>query len=90
MSIYNITYQCGHSGHKELFGKIADRDRYIAWCQEHKSCPACEKKEREKSRELASQQAMEEADLLGFAQLQGTIKQVNWAAVIRKEVVDKI
>lgn len=90
MAIYNITYQCGHSGHKELFGKIADRDRYIAWCQEHKSCPACEKKEREKSRELASQQAMEEADLLGFAQLQGTIKQVNWAAVIRKEVVDKI
>lgn len=90
MGIYNITYQCGHSAKKELFGKIKDRDQYVAWCKERKLCPGCEKKEREKSHDLAFQQAMEEASLLGFAKLQGTFKQVKWAVVLRKEVVDKI
>ena len=41
MGKYTITYSCGHEGTESLFGKHAERDRYIAWASKNKLCPAC-------------------------------------------------
>ncbi len=80
MARYTITYSCGHTEDKQLFGKIDDRDKYLNWCKEHKLCPECQRAEQ-------TRKATEEASALNLAELTGSEKQIAWAITIRSKVL---
>jgi hypothetical protein len=44
MAKYTITYKCGHTVEKQLFGKEVDRQRWIKWA-ESGDCPDCARAE---------------------------------------------
>lgn len=87
MARYTITYSCGHTADKQLFGKIDDRDNYINWCKEHKLCPECQRKQLEAQRAEQTRKATEEASALNLAELTGSEKQIAWAITIRSKVL---
>jgi hypothetical protein len=78
MATYEITYSCGHTEAKQLYGKEAERARYMAWAAAKGVCSACAKADR-----AAACEAVEvEHDLPA---LTGSDKQVAWARQIRAE-----
>ncbi len=87
MARYTITYSCGHTADKQLFGKIDDRDNYINWCKAHKLCPECQRKQLEAKRAAQTRKATEEASALNLAELTGSEKQIAWAITIRSKVL---
>lgn len=81
MAHYTVTFSCGHTETIQLFGKIADRERRIAWLENNGVCSECYRKAQAEQRARATAEAAEAtADL---PQLQGTEKQIAWATVIR-------
>ena len=44
---YNITFSCGHTEERELFGPYKDRDRKIEYFENHGLCSACYHKQQE-------------------------------------------
>lgn len=78
MANYKISYSCGHTEDKQLFGKEADRQRYIAWAQNGAVCSNCR----------ASDKAAAVADLEAehdLPALTGSEKQIAWARTLRAE-----
>ncbi|CBA14781.1 hypothetical protein [Xanthomonas albilineans] len=71
MAWYTLTYACGHTEQKQLYGKTSERERIINSAQSY-DCPACR---------LAAAKAIE-ADI-GLPPLTGSDKQIAWAAGIR-------
>jgi hypothetical protein len=51
MAKYNVTFSCGHTETKELFGKHTDRERKIKWFEEEGLCSECYKKHMQEERE---------------------------------------
>ena len=86
MARYTITYSCGHTADKQLFGKIDDRDNYINWCKEHKLCPECQRKLAAEKREEEYNNALKNIDALPA--LTGSEKQIKWAISIRQRWID--
>lgn len=81
MAHYKINFSCGHTETIQLFGKIADRERRIAWLENSGICSECYKKAQAEQRARATAEAAEAtADL---PQLKGSDKQIAWATVIR-------
>ncbi len=80
MAKYDITYSCGHTETKQLYGKEADRSRYIAWAAKAGTCHAC-----------ARQDAAAAVDSIeaehGAVALQGSDKQIAWARKIRADKI---
>lgn len=76
MAWYDITYECGHTTRKQLYGKMSDRDRTVEWYKTIK-CPECEAK---------AQAEKAEAD--GLPQLTGSEKQIAWAIQIRNKAIE--
>lgn len=76
MAKYTITYKCGHTEEMQLFGKMADRDRKIAWYAEQ-DCPEC--------KAAAARAAAKER---GLVELEGTAKQIVWAEQIRDKFLE--
>lgn len=76
MAKYTITYKCGHTEEMQLFGKMADRDRKIAWYATQ-DCPECK---------AAAARAV--AKERGLVELDGTAKQVVWAEQIRDKFLE--
>jgi hypothetical protein len=78
MSNYTINYSCGHSDDKQLYGKMDDRSRYIAWAEKSGECQACR---------AANQMALvaDTEASLNLAPLTGSDKQIAWARKIRCE-----
>lgn len=80
MAHYTITYSCGHSADKVLYGPEAQRQNYIAYAAKSCLCPACDKAE-----DQAVCEAVEAE--MGLPVLSGSEKQVAWARDIRAEKV---
>lgn len=81
MAKYSVTYSCGHSGTEQLFGKMEDRERKLDWYTRVGVCPSCYKAKMSQDVEAAS---------VGLPPLQGSEKQVAWAAKLRIEMLDRI
>lgn len=75
MAQYTVNYTCGCSEKINLFGKINDRLAKIARL-EQTACAACRAKA-----------ALGDAE---FAKLEGTPKQIAWAADVRKKAAAEI
>lgn len=75
MGQYEIKFACGCTEVKQLYGKIADRERKAKWLATQ-DCRDCQ---RERERKEAAEKAKEH----GLPALEGTEKQVAWALVIR-------
>lgn len=85
MSKETVTYLCGHSETRQLYGKTSDRARKAAWLGSRSKCPACEAVDRaEKSRVDAAANAAD-----GLPPLDGSEKQIAWAESIRRHMVSE-
>lgn len=73
MAKYEITYACGHTETVQLYGKHADRERYIKWASEHKVCSECLKADREAAKAAAAERAK------ANGMTEGSHKQMAWA-----------
>ena len=83
MAKYTITHICGHSETVELFGKLADRDRKIAWL-ESKPCWDCD-------RAAETKRWHDVGRALGLKDItEGTEKQIAWAYSIRGRFLAKL
>lgn len=87
MAWYDITYKCGHTCRKQLYGKIDSRHEYIEWARDNKLCPECEENLRAEKIRKENENAQRTAQVKGYSGLQGTEKQVTWAVTIRDKVV---
>lgn len=85
MAKYAVKMSCGHEETIELFGKTADRDRKIAWLQEHGTCSACYKARLDAEKIAATKAAAEKAVEDNLPELTGSEKQINWAMTIRAQ-----
>lgn len=88
MAKYNVTFSCGHDEIVELVGKVSKREWQIRQYEETGLCSECYTKEEEKKRKKAYEEAMAEAKEMGLPDLVGTEKQVEWAMVIRQEMIE--
>lgn len=78
MAQYSITYKCGHVETKRFYGSNdhGQLDRRAELCR-YRECPACKA---ERSRKTHN----------GFAALEGTDRQVSYAANIRRSILTAI
>jgi hypothetical protein len=83
VALYAITYSCGHAEDRQIFGKHADRERFIAWAARHGACRACCA-----SNAALVRDAVEAAN--GLPPLVGSDKQIEWARTIRAEKVTAV
>lgn len=61
MAKYDITYSCGHTVEKQLFGKNKDRESYIEWAKQG-LCPDCwgkQKREEEQKKPITMTMALD-------------------------------
>lgn len=73
-----VTYKCGHVAEVQLFGKMEDREKKIAWYATI-DCPECQ-----------AEAKAEEAKAAGLPELTGSEKQIAWALSIRQKFVDEV
>jgi hypothetical protein len=73
-----VTCKCGHKEEIEVTGNQKNRDRQI-WSAEHSDCTECSQKKIE-ARDAAA----------GFADLEGSEKQISWAKTIRRGFWEKL
>lgn len=83
MAKYEIKMSCGHVETIQLFGKMTDRDKKIAWLEEHGICTACYKARQDAAHAEETAAAKAKADEENLPELNGSEKQVNWALSIR-------
>lgn len=88
MAKYEITYVCGHTSTKQLYGPCKDRESYIEWAKNNALCYDCYKIEKDKWREKENQKAAQANSEAGLPDLQGSPKQIAWAEAIRREVLE--
>ena len=80
MAGYTITYSCGHTITKQLYGPSAQRDRYIAWAEKLGECGACKKADAVIACEVVEGE-------YGLPEMAGSAKQIAWARDIRASLV---
>ena len=76
MAKYQVTYACGHTDTIQLYGKVSDREKRLAYLATI-DCPDCYHNK---------QLQAAKAQTAGLPDLQGSDKQINWATQIRAEV----
>lgn len=82
MAKYDITYSCGHSGEINIAGPVKLRQGRADW-EAAKVCTDCYRAEqRRKGEAVAAEQSA-----AGLPELQGSDKQIAWAATIRAAAV---
>jgi hypothetical protein len=90
MAWYDIKYSCGHQGREQIYGKSSSRE----WLIDKKSgelCPECYKAELERKHvEESKQAALVNQEEYGLPPLEGTERQVQWAEVVRRKIVDEL
>lgn len=80
MAKYSVTYSCGHTETRQLYGKETQRQSYIAWAGSAGRCAACAAQDKESGIEAAEA----EHDL---PSLTGSEKQIAWARSIRSNLI---
>ena len=88
MAKYQVDFSCGHTETVTLFGPMKDRYSRIEWLEEHGSCPACFRAEKERERD--ERNAAAKAANADMVSLVGSEKQIAWAETLRRERVDAI
>lgn len=83
MANYRVTYSCGHTATKQLYGPEESRRRYIAWAADSGLCADCYKADA-----AAALDALEVESALPA--LTGSQKQIAWARKIRGEKIADI
>lgn len=73
MAKYEITYACGHTETVQLYGKHADRERYIEWASKNRVCSECYHADREAEKAAAAERAK------ANGMTEGSAKQMAWA-----------
>ena len=87
MAHYDVDYSCGHTQVVELFGKTSQRYEKIEY-MERGVCPDCYREKKQEEREQENERAGKLAKSLGFSELEGSVKQVAWAATIRQKMYE--
>lgn len=90
MAKYDVMMSCGHTQTIQLFGKMEDRRKKIAWLENHGLCTECAKKETERNHAEATAKAAAKAVVDNLPELTGTEKQVNWALTIRAKILAEV
>lgn len=76
MAKYEVTFKCGHTETKQLFGPTKERYKKIEWWQENCICSECYKKQQlERAEQYESDN--------NLVELTGSEKQIKWAKSIR-------
>lgn len=88
MAKYNVDFACGHSGEVNLLGKTKERHRKIEWLEQNGECSACYAEQKAKERAIALEKSI--AKNPDLPELQGTKKQINWAIVLRANLLDRL
>lgn len=78
---YEVKMSCGHTETIQLFGKCADRERKIEWLERYVLCEECKKEQAAKE--------IKKAEEAGLPELEGSEKQIAWAAKIRNGFMPK-
>ena len=81
-----IKLACGHVQTFDIYGSAVERERRAKWIADHCICKEGEAKERAEK----TAAAMAAAEKEGLVQLEGTEKQIAWAVVIRKDILEKL
>ncbi|MEW6016474.1 MAG: hypothetical protein AB1760_00205 [Pseudomonadota bacterium] len=79
MAQYTVTHDCGHTETVQLYGPRRERERKLAWLEQH-PCLAC-------VREAEARAAAANAAAQGLPDLVGSPKQVAWALRIRQQIL---
>lgn len=80
MAKYNVTYACGHVAEKQLYGRMDDRQRDLAWAARSANCPSC--------RQAGTDQAIIDIEAEHeLPALTGSAKQTKWGREIRAEKI---
>lgn len=90
MAKYDVTMSCGHVQTVQLFGKMIERDKKIAWLEKNGICTECQKAETERKHAEETAKAAEKAVADKLPELTGTEKQVNWALTIRANIFTEL
>lgn len=90
MAKYQVNFYCGHTETVQLFGKTAERERWIEWAEQNKLCRDCYEKQKGEVRQEAARAAAEEAVENGLPSLVGSDKQIAWAETIRAEKLAEV
>jgi hypothetical protein len=88
MAKYSGTYNCGHEGTTQIYGKVKYR-QYKADKHFEKLCPDCYKKKKEEERQKKNQEALKKSKEMELPELTGSQKQIKWANTIRLEMHEK-
>lgn len=88
MAKYAITYHCGHEAIEQLYGKNAEREKYIEYAQHAKLCPSCYAVAQATAR--ATEAATYATQTADYPPLTGSEKQVAWALTIRGKFLEAI
>ena len=89
MAHYNVDHSCGHTVEVELFGKTSARYEKIEY-MERGVCPACYREIKQKEREQENERSAMLSESLGFSELEGSEKQIAWAATIRQKTYENV
>lgn len=84
MAKYTVKFACGHEEVINLYGSHAERERKIAYYQEHGKCSECYKAEKKAEKETES------SKIENMPELQGSEKQVAWANDIRNKMAEEV
>lgn len=82
MARYIITYACGCTVEKQLYGKISERESYITWAAKHE-CPECK-------RAKYNAECQKKAEDAKLPSLTGSEKQIVWAVAIRQTFLNNL
>lgn len=89
---YDVRFACGHTDGIQLYGKTADRERKIAYYEQHGMCSRCyaeqreaEKADKAEANRAAAAESDSKANERGWPSLNGSDKQIAWALQIREE-----
>lgn len=84
------TFKCGHEGTVIQGGYTREYAEDSAdYIFEHEECPECTKKKKELEHKEIAERAKRDANKLGFPELTGTPKQIQWAESIRKDFYEQ-
>ena len=83
---YDIIFSCGHNGTVTLFGPNTERERKIWGYKNYGECAAC----KQARLEAENKKMAEESIKRGWAQLEGSEKQIAWATTIRINMVKEL
>ncbi len=90
MAKYQVTFSCGHTEEKALFGPVKDRERKIEYWEKYGTCSECYKTQQEAKRQEENERAAKRAEASGRAKLTGSEKQVAWATTIRENIMGQL